>query len=328
LSELEAIRRRYQADRPLYQELARSVADTLQRATRGERIDCSISHRAKEVPSLIKKALRKDYGWDDIRDKAGVRAITVYQDAIPEVEKVIRKHFKVEHYEDKRATLLQQDPPKLDYLGVHIEVSIPAKQLSDDGVKLKDLICEIQLHTQAQNLWATVSHELIYKSAEKPPAEVARSIYRLMALLELFDAEVERGRENIMAQPGYEVGRMVMRLEDCFYTLTARKSDTLLSREIVSILRPLYTKAELEGFDGYLATFVEENRAKLQMLFTDYLDDERNPIMSQPECLLVFDRLNKNEAELSSVWVQHLPAYLLRSLSEIWGKPVDVDAEG
>jgi ppGpp synthetase/RelA/SpoT-type nucleotidyltranferase len=323
LLELEALRQRYQAERPAYEELAKCVAEMLTRAAEGRRLECNISYRAKEVGSLVKKVLRKNYGWDDIKDKAGVRVVTVYQDTIPRVEEIIADLFAVEGREDKLQTL-EEEPYKLDYLGVHIEVSVPAEHLPAGRAELSTLICEIQLHTRAQNLWATVSHELIYKTAEQPPSAVQRSIYRLMALLELFDAEVERGRESIMSQPGFPVGRMVKGLEDCFYGLTARKSDGLLSRRIVTLLRPLYTQAELEDFDSHLETFVNANRSKLEGIFADYLDDDRNPLMSQPESLLIFDRLNTNYFELVDVWAQQqLPPSLLRSLSEIWGKPVD-----
>jgi len=323
MSELDSLRERYITERPRYIELAGCVSRLLEAETRRRGLTCTVEGRAKEVASLVKKALRKSYvsPWDEIQDKAGVRVVTVYQRTIADVEDIIRELFEVHEYEDKR---LELEPDKLDYLGVHFEVTVPARHLDGDPGGLRDLVCEIQLHTRAQNLWATVSHELIYKAAQTPPVEVKRSIYRLMALLELFDEEVARGWEHVMAQPGFQEARIIADLESQFYSLTARSWDPQLSRHVVEILRPLLGSTEVEEYRARLSTFVEHNRSKLEAIFADYQDDDRNPLLSQPESLLVFERLEHDRFQLAELWVEHLPESLLRSLSEIWGTPVDV----
>jgi len=323
MSQLDILRQRYIAERPRYVELAERVSAMLKAETRRRGLACTVENRAKEVPSFVKKALRKPYAspWEDIRDKAGVRVVTVYQRTVAQVDAIVRDLFDVHHHEDKRLAL---EPDKLDYLGVHFEVTIPRRSLNGGCEGLEDLVCEIQLHTRAQNLWATVSHELVYKTAQSPPLEVKRSIYRLMALLELFDEEVARGWEHVMAQPGFQEARMLTDLEFHFCSLTARSWDPQLSRRMVEVLRPLFTEAEIGDFRARLDAFVENNRSKLEAIFADYRDDDRNPLISQPESLLVFERLDYDKFQLTELWVQHLPDSLLRSLSDIWGIPVDV----
>jgi ppGpp synthetase/RelA/SpoT-type nucleotidyltranferase len=323
VSQLDSLRERYIVERPQYVELAERVSSMLKAETRRRGLACTIESRAKDVPSFVKKALRKPYTspWEEIRDKAGVRVVTVYQETIAQAEAVVRELFEVHHYDDKRLAL---EPDKLDYLGVHFEVTIPRWRLNGGCEGLEDLVCEIQLHTRAQNLWATVSHELVYKTGQLPPVDVKRSIYRLMALLELFDEEVARGWERVMAQPGFQEARILADLEFHFCSLTARSWDPQLSRRIVEILRPLLSEAEIGEFRARLDTFVERNRSKLEAIFADYREDDRNPLVSQPESLLVFERLEHDRFQLTELWVQHLPDSLLRSFSDIWGIPVDV----
>jgi len=69
-----------------------------------------------------------------------------------------------------------------------------------------------------------------------------------------------------------------------------------------------------------LDDFVEHNREKLEEIFRDYAEDERcNPLLFQPETLLVFERLDKDPFRLKEVWARALPLELLESLAAIWG---------
>jgi hypothetical protein len=205
-------------------------------------------------------------------------------------------------------------------------VTIPDDKLgSDDAEKeLRGRICEIQLHTRAQNLWATVDHELIYKAPLDIPSTLKRNIYRLMALLELFDKEVEAGREAIMRQPNYEEAHVLADLERHFFALTAREYDAELSIYVIRALLPLLNEAAQQAFGPTIDAFVAEHSAKLQAIYDDYLEDDRNPFMSQPESILIFERLAHDSDRLAERWTEVLPNALLRSLSEIWGTPIDV----
>src|SRR5258708_38555837 len=321
--DLDSLRLRYQAERPRYLALANEVAALLTAATRQGGLHCDIDPRAKEVGSFLKKVLRKDYSspWDDIHDKAGVRVITVYESQVGEVEKIILQLFHVSHYEDKRTSLR---PDTLSYLGVHFEVSLPDPQSTKNGFDLNGLICEIQVHTRAQNLWATVSHELLYKPVNEAPAEVSRAIYRLMALIELFDGEVERSRQAILRLPGDEEASLLELLERYFYSFASGPTDSELSLRGLAILRPSRSVADIGAYEQRLGGFINANRRKFEEIFTDYRDDDRNPLLSQPESLLIFELLTKDRFQLTTTWGQHLPASLLASLSDIWGTPVDV----
>ena len=298
------------------------VQDVLAAGVKQQGIQCGLRCRTKDVASFLKKALRKggEDPWEEIRDKAGVRAVVVYDEQVGRVREVIRTCFDVRQEEDKREWLT---PETLGYLGVHFQVVLLDRDV-EDKPDVKDLECEVQLHTRAQNLWATVSHELLYKAVSDPPGTVKRSIHRLMALLELFDEEVERCRDVALKQPGMEGAKMLAELERHFLRLTARGYDQQLSRQVIDVLRPLFTEGELATYRDRLDAFVASRQEKLQQLYEDYRDDDRNPLMSQPESLLVFERLDSDKFNLVEAWAGRLPNTLLESLAAIWGVSVDL----
>lgn len=320
-TDLDDLRRRFLDDYPRFARL-RDDVDSRLRAELQRRglVGVEVDARVKDVASFVKKALRKPYDnpWDDIRDKVGMRLTAMYAASIPELDEMVRGLFAVHHYENKRVAL---QPNQLDYLGSHFEVSLPGGS-SDE---LADIVFEVQVHSAAEGLWAGISHELLYKAAESPPSEIARSLYRLLALVELFDLEIGRARSTIMEHPGFPEAVVLRELERHFFALTAHRSDAKLSRVVISALRSLYPEGELADYASLLDSFVETYGDKLRGLYEDYLEDDCNPLMSQPESLLVFERLENNLQQVPVVWAESLPDSLLESLSEIWGTPVEVD---
>ena len=55
------------------------------------------------------------------------------------------------------------------------------------------------------------------------------------------------------------------------------------------------------------------------------LADDRNPLISQPESLLVFERIEHDRFRLAERWAQALPTGMLTQMADMWGKPVEVD---
>jgi hypothetical protein len=113
---------------------------------------------------------------------------------------------------------------------------------------------------------------------------------------------------------------MLNQVERNFLRFTAKTFDRELSLDIIPRLLPLFSAEELEGFGSLLDDFVKHNREKLEEIFRDYAQDERcNPLLFQPETLLVFERLDKDPFRLKELWARALPAELLESLAAIWG---------
>ena len=245
---LDVLRRKWLAERPIYEKLCIQVERILRPATRQRGIPCRIEARAKAVDSLLKKALRKDYPdpYQDIRDKAGVRVVCPYLDFLPPLEEVVRHQFVAcEH--DNKALRLRYD--QLGYSGIHFEVKLPAG-LEEYFPELVGKVCEVQLLTESQSLWANVSHDLVYKPSQSPPEPVKRKIYHQAALLQSFDEQVSQARAELLSLPEFQEARMLEELEKHFYQFTASRFDRELSLYILGALKSILSEAEIEGFGG------------------------------------------------------------------------------
>lgn len=317
--DLEELRQVYTEEQMDYQNLADHVAQTLRERVGNAGLACSVTSRAKEVGSLLKKAVRKGYkDFSEIRDKAGIRVIATYHPVLSKVEDIIRETFEVLDYQDKGIGL---PIDKIGYLGVHIEIGLREDQIAEN-LAFQGKVCEIQLLTKAQGLWAEVSHELVYKSPVSPSPQIGRMVHRLAALMEIFDYEIELARQAIRDEPGFEEARLLDALESHYLKFTTRPYDSELSAKILKTIDELLPAGE--RFPESMRAFVQDNTAKLQAIFEEYSDTERHPFLFQPEAIAVFERLEADPFILRERWEQELPGQILESLATVWGQPYDL----
>lgn len=319
---LESLRQHHEAAQPALQELVDIVVKTLRSNILRAGISAVfVSGRVKETASLVKKAIRKDYRdpWSEIMDKAGARVTAVFEKDLPIIEQVVRDHFTVTHYENK---LNNRDPTVFDYLGLHFEVTL----LPSIEPHLEQRSCEIQVRTSVQTAWADVSHDLFYKAPVVIGIDTKRSLHRLMALVELFDLEVARIRKEIVEAPGFVTGQLILALEQEFLAMTGHAFDPELSRQVVDSLLPIIPSTTTHQMA--IKAFVQQHRNKLEAIYEDYLLDDRHPLMSQPESLLIFERIETDRFALQEHWPTTLPMSFLETMAAIWGKPLEfpVDA--
>jgi ppGpp synthetase/RelA/SpoT-type nucleotidyltranferase len=318
MSNLESVREQWIAERPLYVAFTEHVTMLLRAELQARGLLCAVDGRAKTVASLLKKVLRKSYGYEQITDKAGARVVVTFGNDVEVVERAIRSRFEVLRYENKTLGL---DAHELGYLGIHFDVSV--RDGGDSRLEWRNLTAEIQVQTKAQNCWADVSHRLLYKSAQEPPPEIRRRVYRLMALIELFDETVQGARKATEMLAGAPEARLLATLESHFYQFVGRAYDRDLSLDIIGVLEHLYGNDEQERFDELITQFVNSNQDKLKDLFAAYYGDERaNPLIFQPETLLVFERLERDAFRLREAWSASFPLQLLENLATIWGRTV------
>ena len=154
--DLESLRQRWDCERPQYEEFRRAVEEKLRIATTSRSIGCIITSRTKEMDSLLKKAMRKEYNdpFNDISDKVGVRIVCTYKDTLTQLEDIVRDQFEVCDYENKTA---ENPHDRLGYSGIHFEVKYQTNYCGEEN-SFDGLICEVQLLTRAQSIWADISH--------------------------------------------------------------------------------------------------------------------------------------------------------------------------
>ena len=233
---------------------------------------------------------------------------------------MINTPFCICQVEDKTSAL---GTAQLGYLGVHYLVAIRPDQVTDDNSTIAELICEVQVNTQAQRLWADLAHDLSYKRIQEGIGPSERMINRLVALVEIFDSESSRAKEVIEAQPGFEEAMVLSALEQSYFQLTGKTFNREFSLDIIRRLLPTLTEDELARFSPRMEEFVAHNLQKLEKIFADYEDDERSsPLLFQPESLLIFERIQETPYVLKDQWAESLPLALLEDLGVVWGKPI------
>ena len=131
--------------------------------------------RIKTPESIVKKMKRKNYELtyknliENINDIAGVRIVCPFKTNVFEVVDIIRE------FEDCRI-IKEKDyithPKETGYSSYHIIVEIPVEV---DGVEVFTKV-EIQVRTMAMDFWATLEHEIKYKSSGTITAKVSRDL--------------------------------------------------------------------------------------------------------------------------------------------------------
>ncbi|MFD4577925.1 hypothetical protein ACFWPM_37185, partial [Streptomyces sp. NPDC058479] len=151
--------RRYREERPRIEAAAKATESHLRQLTTSKGITCQISSRAKEVSSFNTKVYRKGYAdpWKQITDKAGVRLVVPHRGLLDPALEVIKKSLHVIEVQDDRDT--HDDQYRLRYPRLHVQAVMVGETKDPDGVPYQ---CEIQLRTEAVDLWSRMSHRLLY----------------------------------------------------------------------------------------------------------------------------------------------------------------------
>jgi ppGpp synthetase/RelA/SpoT-type nucleotidyltranferase len=322
---LDAMRVRYQDMYRTFQLTARELQTEIERLVLSSGIAAAnIESRAKDVSSFVKKSIQKGYAmpWEEITDKIGVRITTVHPADVTAVVEALRESdFEIIDIEDKREQLV---PAELGYLATHVNARFSER----NDLAAADCRFELQVRTAAESAWAYAAHDLMYKAPVEGSLSWQRSTYRLLALVELFDCEIRRLKDEIMTDPTYSEGRVLVALEREFFQMTALEYNRELSRDVIGKLIDLLDIDEQLAPSQAFGNFISANQNKLVGLYEEYLTDHRHVLMSQPESILIFFLLEKDKFSLEEAWKSVLPPSYLVRLSEVWGEPLDLPDEG
>ena len=136
----------------------------------------------KTTESCLNKMIKKKYivkqqtAQEYLSDISGIRVICNFLDDIYRLAEILKEDEKLEVIKTKDYV---KKPKSSGYQSLHMIVLVPV-----DGVGKKRV--EIQIRTQAMNLWAVVEHHFVYKKGdyekcefEKDLKECARAIYKI-----------------------------------------------------------------------------------------------------------------------------------------------------
>ncbi len=186
----EMILEEYREQLPVFEQMQAEVLRVLREALdRSGLIVTAIEARIKTEQSLSGKLALKGHKYatlSDITDILGARIITFYTDDVDRIAAMAEQLFEIdwENSVDKRM-LHQLD--SFGYNSLHYICKLPGY----------DFRFELQLRTTLQHAWASINHDIGYKTGVEIPREYLRRINRLAGILEMADDEFSRIRSEI-----------------------------------------------------------------------------------------------------------------------------------
>ncbi len=223
----------------------------------------AVESRIKSRESLSGKLLNKGYKYhslSDITDILGVRVVTFYTDEVDNIALLIEKIFDVDWQNsvDKRKI---SDPHHFGYMSLHYICRIPTTVYQDPSCpQINEYRFEIQMRSALQHVWATIEHDIGYKSGVEIPGKHIRTINRLAGLLELADEQFASLRKDV-SNYRYKVQSLVHSGDfkevelngDTFRSYLELKPFQMLTQEIAS-----FNQAEIyeDNLYPYLKVFV------------------------------------------------------------------------
>jgi len=193
--------RRYVDEQPRFEALCDEVTYLLRRALRAQGVELAyVVSRVKALGSVASKKARRIIDrpeeevslFHDFDDLAGVRAVYLYKSDFPKVDAVIRDHFSVRAAEDKAEV---GAPETFGYRAVHYSASLRPEKSGVRYEDLKDLVCEIQARTVAQDAWATLAYHLTYKQEMHIPRDLRQRVHALSGLFATADDQFDAIRQ-------------------------------------------------------------------------------------------------------------------------------------
>lgn len=194
----EMILDEYREKRLLFEKLQAVVDGEIRRIVADNHLYVTaMESRIKKEKSLAGKLELKGHKYatlSDITDILGCRIITFYTEEVDKIAALIEKNFEVDwdNSVDKRRLL---DLDRFGYMSLHYICRLPLERCEDP--EMHEYRFEVQMRTALQHVWATINHDLGYKTDIEIPREHLRNMNRIAGMLELADEQFSRIRMEI-----------------------------------------------------------------------------------------------------------------------------------
>ena len=142
--------------------------------------------RIKSPDSIVKKMKRKGYELtyqslvENVHDIAGVRVICPFKTNVFDVVDIIKSFDDIRIIKEKDYIT---NPKKTGYSSYHMIVEVPV-EIDEMEIFAK---VEIQLRTMAMDFWATLEHELKYKSVGELSPKVSKDLVTYAKIINKID---------------------------------------------------------------------------------------------------------------------------------------------
>lgn len=150
-----------------------------------------INSRIKTPASILEKMKRRGYPVtmaslrENMHDIAGIRVICAYGSDIYSIAEMLMK-------QDDVMVLMVKDyiknPKPNGYRSLHLVIEIPV-YFSDRKQFIK---VEVQIRTMAMDFWASLEHQIRYKTAGRPSEAISNELRECAEIIHDTDARMER----------------------------------------------------------------------------------------------------------------------------------------
>lgn len=280
----EMILAEYDAMLPIYRRLERIVEISLQNIIDSNGLTVTaVSARVKSRESLAGKlALKGDkyHSLGNITDILGARVITFYTDDVDRIAALTEKLFDIdwENSVDKRRL---HDTDSFGYNSLHYICRLPKSIVNEpDCPQLNEISFELQLRTTLQHAWASINHDIGYKTDVEIPHFYMRQINRLAGMLEMADDEFSRIRTEInnyrrRVQQLVQNGKLddVQLDGDTFRSYLETKPFEMFNRRIAAINQAEIQEVPLTNYLGEFIALGCKTLGDVDRLYKQYMDD-------------------------------------------------------
>ncbi|WP_448788810.1 hypothetical protein [Bacteroides graminisolvens] len=313
-------------DELIYKKIGKCTSDFIRAQISEYEILPEISFRTKELLSIIKKIkkkqLSKEYSYENLNDKLGVRIICSFESELNIVDHFLKEFFNIVKVEYKKDELIFD---KLDYQSNHYDVTIKSELNPFASIKdYKDFVFEIQVRTLNQHAWSNAAHGLSYKQDKELPDEIKRRIYRLLALYELADQEIEFVNSYLKNQNTDLSYSILQKLEGKIYKYAKVDYDKEYSIDVLRIFSSIFQNDKMHQINENIDTFVSNYHEKIKRIF----DENRFrfyeiSFLTQPEIFVSWYALENFEYTLTDSWDNYFDSEDLEQIRTLWGKVIE-----
>jgi ppGpp synthetase/RelA/SpoT-type nucleotidyltranferase len=158
--------------------------------------DLHLEHRTKTIESFVAKASKRTpdgrFKYEDplaeITDAVGARIIVPLSTDVSPVVSMLKQNYVVDEEAERLDEETGVDVP--GYRSIHLLLRLNEGERADpDLAPFGDMVLEVQVRTILQHAWASLQHDLMYKTERAPTSHIRRRLIALAGVLELADRE-------------------------------------------------------------------------------------------------------------------------------------------
>jgi putative GTP pyrophosphokinase len=312
----------WREEQPKFEALGKIVYNFIIDKITDYEIIPEVHFRTKELISIIKKVkkkkLQKEYSYNHLNDKLGIRIICKFQEEMNIIDDFIKDNFVVKNVEYKQQNL---DFNKLDYISNHYDCNI--KCSLNEFAKHKEfenLIFEIQVRTLNQHAWSNTAHSLSYKQEADMPINLKRKVYRLLSLYELADDEFSIVNDSLKVHDENIAYKLLRKIEGKFYRFAKFDYDRDISLKDINIILNYLQKKDIYKLIDNIENFINTNEVKIQRIYNENKSRLHEILLlTQPEIFVVWYMLESNPFTISDKWDNDFNIDDLNEVKTLWG---------